>query len=279
MDVTAAILEFFSSGKLLKQWNATTLIFTTKIQNATSFSDFRLISCCNTLYKIISRLLANRMLTVLPSLISSNQSEFIHCRLLVENVLLATELIHGYNWKSISKRALLKIDLKKAFDWVKWGFVINLLKAMNFPNVFIALVHQCITTTSFSIAINGELCGYFPETQCLRQGDSMSPYLFVLVMEAFSRLLQTRFDAGTIGFHLNATEPEVTHLAFADDLMVFFDGTRSSLREINDTMALFSQWSGIRMNSSKMDLFTTGINQQETSTLARFGFSIGSLQI
>ena len=110
-DLIMAIQQFFSSGKMLQQWNATILTLIHKKKNAVLVSDFRPISCCNTVYKVISKLLANRLKQILPSVISNTQSAFIPGRLLVENVLMGTELIQGYNWKNISKRSLLKVDL------------------------------------------------------------------------------------------------------------------------------------------------------------------------
>lgn len=111
-EVTAAVREFFISGRLLKQWNATTLVLIPKTTNASTTSDFRPISCLNTMYKVISRLLTNRLQLFLSNVISSSQSAFLPGRLLTENVLLATEMVHGYNWRNISPRGMLKVDLK-----------------------------------------------------------------------------------------------------------------------------------------------------------------------
>ena len=96
-EVTEAIMEFFRSGKLLKQWNSANLVLIPKKQNTSLPTKFRPISCLNTVYKVISKLLALRLKEILPLMISKAQSAFLHGRLLAENVLLATDLVNGYN--------------------------------------------------------------------------------------------------------------------------------------------------------------------------------------
>lgn len=278
-DVIDAIQEFFTSGRLLQQWNATILTLIPKKPNAVLISDFRPISCCNTVYKVIAKLLANRLKKVLRSVISNTQSAFIPGRLLVENVLMATELVQGYNWKNISKRSILKVDLKKAFDSLNWDFILFILKALSFPDSFVNLIAQCITMTRFSVAVNGELGGYFRGSRGLRQGDPLSPYLFVLAMEVLGQMLNNDYRQGLIGFHPSASNPEVTHLAFADDIMIFFDGETGSLQQIADTLDRFSLWSGLTMNRAKTELFTAGMNQIEVAELKNMGFSLGSLPV
>lgn len=105
-EVTEAVEEFFSSGIMLKQWNATNLVLIPKISNASSTSDFRPISCLNTIYKVISKLLASRLQLILTQVISLSQSAFMRGRLLGENILLATELVHGYNKRNIELSAM-----------------------------------------------------------------------------------------------------------------------------------------------------------------------------
>lgn len=278
-DMIDAVNEFLSTGELLQQWNSTAITLVPKKTNANRISEFRPISCCNTIYKVASKLLANRLKVILPSLVSNSQSAFVPGRLLVENVLLATELVSGYNWKKISKRCMLKVDLKKAFDTLDWDFVMYTLEALEFPPMFRALIQKCLTTTHFSISINGELCGYFKGSRGLRQGDPLSPYLFVLTLEVFSQMLRRKYIDGSIGFHPNTSAIKVTHLSFADDLMIFSDGTINSVKCIADTLESFAQWSGLRMNTSKTELFTAGLNNAETLAISHLGFNIGSLPI
>lgn len=220
-EAIAAVKEFFIKGQILKQWNATTLALIPKITNASSVTQFRPISCCNTLYKVVSNLLASRFQTLLPSVISHTQSTFFKCRLLVENVLLATEIIQGYDRKNIEPRAMLKVDLCKAFDSVRWDFIICILRVLGLPDRFINWISICITTPTFSVSVNCNIGGFFKSSRGIRQGDTLSPYLFVLVMEVFFKLIETLYSSAQIGYHPNTTTLSISHLMFADDVMIF----------------------------------------------------------
>lgn len=278
-EVTAAIREFFISGRLLKQWNATTLVLIPKTPNASCTSDFRPISCLNTIYKVIAKLLTNRLQQLLSNVISSSQSAFLPGRLLAENVLLATEMVHGYNWKNISPRGMLKVDLRKAFDSVRWEFVIAALRALAIPERFINWVHQCLSTPTFTVCVNGCNGGFFKSTKGLRQGDPLSPYLFVLAMEVFSKLLHSRFAAGYMHYHPKASDLSISHLMFADDVMIFFDGGSSSLHGICETLDDFACWSGLHVNKNKCQLFHAGLDQNESGILVAYDFPVGTLPI
>ena len=166
-EVTAAVSEFFVSGKLLTQLNVTNLVLIPKIPNAKKMSDFRPISCLNTIYKVIAKLMSERLKSILQEVISHSQSAFMPGRLLSENALLATKIVHGYNKRNVERSAMLKVDLRKAFDSVRWDFVIATLRGLNIPSKFINWISQCLTTPSFSILVNGQSCGYFKSTQGL----------------------------------------------------------------------------------------------------------------
>ncbi|XP_024004813.1 uncharacterized protein LOC112081968 [Eutrema salsugineum] len=278
-DLVKAVQEFFNSGKLLKQWNCTAISLIPKKVGAEKLVDFRPISLCNMVYKVISKILARRLQAITPGMVSNSQSAFVKGRLLVENVLLATEMVHGFGKSNASKRGLLKVDLRKAFDSVNWGFIIEILRAADFPPVFILWIEECISTTTFSINVNGELCGFFKGTRGLRQGDLLSPSLFVIAMEAYSNLLNASFESGRIGYHPLGRNPKISHLAFADDIIILFDGTANSLQGISSSLDHFQRLSGLSINKDKTDLLTAGLNPDEAESLNMFGFRSGSLPI
>ena len=110
--------------------NATIVSFIPKTETAQMMRDYRPIACCNLLYKVISKVLARRLKTILYDAIEANQSSFIKDRLLLENVILASEFVNGYHKSNISSRSTIKFDISKAFDTVKWSFIVLVLEEM-----------------------------------------------------------------------------------------------------------------------------------------------------
>ena len=276
-DIVLAVREFFRNGRLLKDLNTTAIALIPKKSEACKLGDYRPISCCNVVYKVISKIIDNRLKPILQKCVSPNQAAFLKGRSLGENVLLASELIKEYNKSTCLKSAMLKVDIRKAFDTVCWDFVIKILEAQDFPPLFITWIKECITSPRFSIAINGELAGFFEGKKGLRQGDSMSPYLFIMLMEVLSRLLNRAELAGSFRLHPLCSSPRLTHLLFADDLLVFSDGSRLSTQGIKEVMTLFKSWSGLDMNETKSENFYGGYTDIQSSVLSDLaGFKKGA---
>lgn len=180
-NVVQAVREFFRNGRLLKDLNTTAIALIPKKSEACKLGDYRTISCCNIFYKVISKIIANQLKPILQECVSPNQASFLKGRSLGENVLLASELIKEYNTSSCHKSAMLKVDIRKAFDTVCWDFGIKTLKAQQFPPLFITWIKECTTSPMFSVAINGKLAGFFEGKKGMRQRDSMSMYLFIML--------------------------------------------------------------------------------------------------
>ena len=276
-DFTEAILEFFSSGKMLKQINHSALSLIPKSKNADKVEDFRPIACCNVMYKVISKILAARLAPVLLGIIDTAQAAFIQSRNMVDNIFLLQELLRQYGRKRSSPRCILNVDIRKAFDTVDWDFIQDMLQALNFPPVFIGWTMTCITSTSFSLAYNGSLHGFFKGKRGLRQGDPLSPYLFVLCLEYLSRNLGDLDSNADFNFHPRCGGLKITHLAYADDLILFSRGDPTSVALLMDKIRHFGDCSGLKISLSKSSFFSVGINEMDLETIKGItGFPQGS---
>ncbi|KAK4384367.1 Retrovirus-related Pol polyprotein from type-2 retrotransposable element R2DM [Sesamum angolense] len=251
-DITAAVNDFFTTGRLLKQVNATLITLIPKVSAPSHVTDFRPISCCNVIYKIITKILVLRIWEVLDKLISPSQNAFVPGRSISDNVMLATELFSGYNQCRLPPRCALKVDLRKAYDTVEWDFLVATLHLFGFPIAFIRWIEECVTTPRFSLYLNGEVHGFFAGARGLRQGDPMSPCLFVLVMEVLHMIV-----------------PQFIKQDEVRSISLFRRGL--------DT---FASLSGLHTNSQKSQLIISkAAHGLRTSLLDTLGFQEGHLPV
>lgn len=251
----------------MKQINITTLVLLPKKDNPTSIKDYRPLACCSVLYKIISKILASWLGRVLPDLVFESQGAFISHRSMKHNIHLCQELMNHYSRTYVSPRCTIKADLQKAYDSIEWGFIIDMLQKLNFPTLFIEWVELCIGTTGFSVQFNGSLHGFFPGKRGLRQGDPMSPLLFVICMEYFSRACKWEVVQKSFLFHPRCRKLGITHLCFADDVMVFCQGSVRAVEVVKKVLHHFYEVSGLRVNESKSEFYSAGVNEEGIAQL------------
>lgn len=257
---------------------STILTLVPKIPNASSVNDFRPIACCNTIYKCITKIMANRLAAVLPSIISLPQNAFVKGRRISDNIMLAQELFVDFHHEPCRPKCIIKVDFCRAFDLVDWNFIELTLLAFGFPPLFVHRMMTCIRSPKYSISLNGELHGFFPSGQGIRQGDPMSPYLFTLVMEVFTGILNTQTVKLGFDFFWRCKATRLSHLFFADDVLLFSEANMTSLRLLLDGIHSFASWSGLNPNLNKSEIFLSGGSDSLRNALVRTsGFQLGSL--
>ncbi|XP_074313926.1 uncharacterized protein LOC141649128 [Silene latifolia] len=260
-DVTEAVQDFFRTGQLLKQVNATMVTLIPKVDRPSTVLQFRPIACCNVIYKCISKVLCNRLALILPEVVSQNQGGFIQGRSIMENILICQDIIRLYSRGNVSPRCLFKLDLQKAYDTVEWSFLNQMLSALKFPRTFIGWVMQCVTTATYTLSLNGDSFGFFEGKRGLRQGDPLSPLLFTVCMEYLTRLLAFTTETMSFHYHPLCKPLRLTHLMFADDLLLFCKGDVQSIMVLLRTYSTFSIASGLKMSKGKSNVYFNGVRE------------------
>jgi hypothetical protein len=249
--LTREVLHVLNGGQILKGWNETTIALIPKVEKPEKVTDLRPIILCNVVYKVVSKVLSRWLRDVLPDIITPNQSAFVPGHLISDNILIAYEITHYL----MNKRegdvgyVAIKLDMSKAYDRVKWRFLRDMMVKMGFCEQWINLIMECVTSVGYRIKVNGELSEGFKPERGLRQGDPLSPYLFLLCAEGFSALLQQAEQEGKIaGVKVCPGAPSVLHLLFVDDSLILIRTTEGDTKQLRDILDLYECCSGQMIN-------------------------------
>ncbi|KAF7135390.1 hypothetical protein RHSIM_Rhsim08G0109800 [Rhododendron simsii] len=257
-DVVAAVKSFFHSSHLLRSVNQTLITLIPKVSCPTTPGQFRPISLCNVSYKLITKILANRLRDILPSIISENQSAFVGGRQISDSILIAHEIMHSLKNRRNGRKGwvALKLDMAKAFDRIEWSYLEAVLRKFGFNETWIRWVMSCVTTVSFATLINGEKGELFTPSRGIRQGCPLSPYLFILCAEGFHCLIQRAIMNSSLnGVKIGQHCLSISHLFFADDLLLFWEATSFGCYAIDEILRKYEIASGQMVNREKSSLF------------------------
>ena len=252
-EISDIVLSAFSTGQIPSGLNHTLVTLVPKAISPKHMHLFRPISLCCTVYKIISKIIVDRIRPLLGKWISPNQVSFVPGRQISDNIMIAQEILHKCKSSRGEKGFMAwKIDLSKAYDKLNWTFIESVLLEIKLPASLIKLIMSCISTASYQIIINGELSGSFKGSRGIRQGDPLSPYLFVLCMEKLSHLIQYCI-AMKVWKPIKSSNsgPLVSHLFFADDLILFSEASPQQAYVIKDCMDIFCSLSGQTVSFEK----------------------------
>eukprot|EP00253_Pinus_taeda_P013571 PITA_13571 len=221
---------------------------------------FRPITLCNVVYKIISKVVANRLKPLLPTLVSMEQFGYVEGRQILNNIIQAHEVVHSLT-SNRKAGMIMQLDIAKAYDKLNWTYIKKILIAFGFDHDWVRWVMALVTSSSFSILVNGSPSETFIPSRGLRQGDPLSPFLFILMMEGLGRSIKHAKEFSKIkGLQLSDNGQALTHQQFVDDTML--QGIPMVKEALADKQILsdFAMASGMEVNLSKSKIFFFNTN-------------------
>ncbi|KAL9665795.1 hypothetical protein QQ045_000116 [Rhodiola kirilowii] len=253
-EVTREVLRCLNDGYLDTNLNETLIVLIPKVKKVEKVEDLRPISLCNVVMKLIPKVLANRLKEILPDMVSQSQSAFVRGRLITDNILIAHEVTHYIKCRDQKKTGYvsLKLDMSKAYDKIEWRFLEQMMLALGFDRSWVKMVMLCVRSVSYKVRINNQISESIYPSRGLRQGDPISPYVFLLCAEWLNYAVGEYQELGLLqGIKIYRRALTVTHLMFADDCMLFFKAGKESVKWIRGILRKYEDISGQRVNCAK----------------------------
>ncbi|CAH9079751.1 unnamed protein product [Cuscuta europaea] len=255
MDVTRAVQDFFMGHHIPKGVSNTLIVLIPKNDNPSSYSEFRPICLSTFISKICTKVMVTRLKSVLPKIISKQHAGFMANRDIADQVLIAQELMHNIDKKVRGSNFVVKLDMSKTFDKVSWHFLSLMLLKFGFCHQFVQLIMNHLQATFLSVLVNGSPQGFFKPFRGVKQGDPLSPFLFIIASEAFSRGLHWMMQEGRIQpFWMGGNGITISHLGFAYDLLVFLNGESRSLLNFKAFLSSYEGASDQEINLDKSSI-------------------------
>lgn len=265
-DLLKVVEESWREGFIHAPLNSTFIALIPKFDHSCRLNDFKPISLCNCLYKIISKSIEKRLKGILSRHISKEQFGFLECRQIHEAIGVAQEGLHSVKKKKL-KGTIFKIDLSKSYDRVNFIYICMLLTHLGFHISFIRWIISCLTLVSFVVLINGVASPFFHVERGLRQGCPLSPLLLFLVAEGLSIFMKKASSEGNFRGLPISQVLDVTHLLFVDDILIFYDGSFRDVNILCQVLELFKCGSGMIINDEKYFVTWENLDAHELTTL------------
>ncbi|XP_058776799.1 uncharacterized protein LOC131651145 [Vicia villosa] len=263
-------MSFFEGNFISRAVSSSFLTLIPKCKNPLSLNDYRPICLVGCMYKVVAKLLAGRLKGVLNSIISNSQSAFVPGRQLLDGVLVANEVV-DFARKEGKNCLLFKVDFEKAYDKVNWSFLRYMLKRMGFGDKWTRWMELLIFNSKMSVLVNGSPSKEFSVHKSLRQGDPLSPFLFVLVAEGLTGIVKQSIHIGELQNFILSDSYSVDILQFADDTLIMGEGSWKHVRALKAVLRAFEIVSGLGINFHKSGRIT--LLKSVLSSLAIFTMS------
>ncbi|KAK3206960.1 hypothetical protein Dsin_021006 [Dipteronia sinensis] len=250
-DFLRFIHEFYKEGSIVEELNNTFITLIPKCGRLETMSDFRPISLVGSMYKVLAKILANRLKSVMDVVIGETQMAFVKKRQIMDSFVIAEEIIHSWRKDNVGG-LLLKLDFEKAYYSVDHNFLDSMMKDMGFGERWRMWIRWCISTPKMSVLVNGSPTAQFILERGLRQGDPLSPFLFNIISEGLSCLFKKAVVLGLMkGVVFGSDAIHITHLQFADVTIIFLEPRVEYLMNTRRILRCFELATGLRINFYK----------------------------
>jgi exonuclease III len=268
-DLCKMVRKSQDCNKLGGSTNSSFLALIPKEKGEKTFNRFRPISLCNTGYKIITKIIANRLKKILPKLIPENQGGFVRGRQILDNIILVQEAIHT-SCKKKEKGMAVKLDLANAFDRVRHDFLFTVMRKFGFTQKFMGWIKACISAPWIAPLINGRPAKFFQASRGLRQGCPLSPMLYVIQAAVLSfQLKSCLINKSLPGIRITPSTNEVSHAQFADDTILLGAASIKTARSFKSELDLYKRCSGSEINNNKCKIYGWNCTPQELQQIGR----------
>jgi hypothetical protein len=269
-DVMGFMNEFHVNASLPKAFSSYFIALIPKILNPQALGDFRPISLLGCVYKLVAKVLTNRLSVVMDSITAKNQSAFIKGRLLVDGVLVINEVVDWVK-KAKKKCVIFKVDFEKAYDSISWSFLDYMLRRFGFDGKWRNWIKACVFAGSLSVLVNGCPTEQIDISKGLKQGDPLAPFLFVLVAEGFGALMKKAVGMGFFkGIRLCDSGEHISHLQYADDTLLVGEACVENLWTMKAILKWFELISGLKVNFLKSKLIGINVEASFLDSAASF---------
>jgi len=269
MDLLRMVRHSQVTNRLGGSTNSAFLTLIPKEKGANQFSRFRPISLCNMSYKIVTKIIANRLKKILPRVIPENQGGFIKGRKIQDNILLVQEALHS-SIKNKEEGMIIKLDLANAFDRVRHDFLFLIMRKLGFSSSFINWVTGCISMPWIAPLVNGRSTEFFQASRGLRQGCPLSPLLYAIQASVLSFQLNHSQQLGCLpGICMTRNVKNINHAQFADDTLLLGGASIPTARHFKQELEIYKQNSGSKINFQKSKVYGWNCSIRELGEIAR----------
>ncbi|GJS28839.1 RNA-directed DNA polymerase, eukaryota [Tanacetum coccineum] len=271
-DLCEAVEYFFETCLFPKGCNSSFVALIPKVADAKSVNDFRPISLIGSVYKVITKFLANRLALVIADLVSDTQSVFVANRQILDGPFILNEILHWCKRKK--KQAMFfKVDFTKAYDSVHWDYLLDVLEAFGFGQTWCNWIRGTFSSTRALVLVNGSPSNEFSFHCGLKQGDPLSPFLFILIMESLHLSFSRAVDEGLFkGVQLQGSI-SISYLFYADDAMLGVGIPRNIVMQAASSLAWDDTMLKLRSRLSNWKVKTLSIGGRLTLLKSVLGAS------